>query len=55
MKVVANLIPVLNMIFLRIIMTTHHQVGNMEVEWETGDRMWCPGSSRKQEMKGSEP
>lgn len=54
-KVVANLIPVLDMIFLCIVMTTHQQVGNTEVEWETGDRMCCPGWSRKQEMKGSEP
>lgn len=51
----ANLIPVLDMISLRIVMTAHHHVGNPEVEGETGDRTWGPGWSRKQEMKGSEP
>lgn len=33
-NMVANPIPVLDMIFLPIIMTTHHQVGNPEVGWE---------------------
>lgn len=54
-KSVANVIPVLEIIFSHNIVTTHHGVGNAKVGLEIGPRIWCPGSSMKQEMKSSEP
>lgn len=54
-KAVANVIPVVEIIFFYNIMTTHHGVGNTEMGLEIGHRIWCPASSVKQGIKSSEP